>query len=119
MLDPDHAIQRYISNKHKIPINSSYIQDSCLLELHLERMEDIIGAHLEEADLDLEGVQRLDYSDVFPEDLDARPNSFDAILAKELEKVDEAGTYTLHEAYTAARAAYEAIHGIEVQEETP
>lgn len=72
-------------------------------EIHQEMMEDLIEAHMLEHKLDDEVLMDLDYCDVFPEDLDARPNSFEAILRRELNRLTEGED--METAYQRAREA--------------
>lgn len=72
-------------------------------EIHREMMEDLIEAHMLEHKLDDEALTDLDYCDVFPEDLDARPNSFEAILRRELNRLTEGED--METAYQRAREA--------------
>lgn len=72
-------------------------------EIHQEMMEDLIEAHMLEHKLDDEALTDLDYCDVFPEDLDARPNSFEAILRRELNRLTEGED--METAYQRAREA--------------
>lgn len=67
------------------------------------QMADIVENYLSQQEEEGEALlEDLGYSDVFPEDLSARPNSFEALLLDEISKLKKGEI--MEDAYQRARA---------------